>query len=270
VAAQVWADELAFALELADVADGIAMRYFSRSPEVFTKQDGTLVTQADREIETLLRERLLERFPGHAVLGEEEGLSEALGRGSGSAGVPGSAAPRWVVDPIDGTNNFAWGIPIFATLIALQVGGETQVGVVSAPALGERYDAATGLGARMNGSPIRVSGVQTVAESRVGFASWRGWVEAGLERQWASILTRCRRSRGFGDFWGHTLVARGAAEAMAEPDLQPWDVAALSVIVSEAGGRLTDFSGAPFRGRGSCLTTNGLIHDEVLTGLGAG
>jgi histidinol-phosphatase len=112
--------------------------------------------------------------------------------------------------------------------------------------------------------------VGTVAQSRVGFASWRGWVDAGLDRQWASILTRCRRSRGFGDFWGHMLVARGAAEAMAEPDLQPWDVAALSVIVAEAGGRLTDFSGAPFRGRGSCLTTNGLIHDEILAELATG
>ncbi|HEY2668298.1 MAG TPA: inositol monophosphatase family protein [Actinomycetota bacterium] len=253
---------LGFALELADEADEIALRYFSRSPAVFTKQDGTLVTQADREIETVLRKRIEERFPGHVVLGEEQGLS-----GGGVA--VGSRAPRWVVDPIDGTNNFAWGIPIFATLIALQVGGETEVGVVSAPALGERYDAAVGLGARMNGSPITVSDVGTLAESRVGFASWAGWVEAGLERQWGSILTRCRRSRGFGDFWGHMLVARGAAEAMAEPDLQPWDVAALSVIVSEAGGRLTDFSGAPFRGRGSCLTTNGLIHDEILAELGA-
>ena len=256
-------EELEFALELADVADEIAMRYFSRSPEVFTKQDGTLVTQADREIETVLRERIMERFPDHAVLGEEEGLS---GGGAGQA----VASPCWVLDPIDGTNNFAWGIPIFATLIALQVDGETKVGVVSAPALGERYDAAAGLGARMNGSPITVSAVETVAQSRVGFASWAGWVEAGLDRQWASILTRCRRSRGFGDFWGHMLVARGAAEAMAEPDLQPWDVAALSVIVAEAGGRLTDFSGAPLRGRGSCLTTNGLVHDEILAELGTG
>lgn len=242
---------------------------------MFTKQDGTLVTEADREIETTLRERIEERFPGHAVLGEEQGLSGGgAGPGVGDSGVGGgvgvaSGSPRWVVDPIDGTNNFAWGIPIFATLIALQVGGETEVGVVSAPALGERYDAAAGLGARMNGSPVTVSEVETLAESRVGFASWGGWVEAGLDRQWGSILTRCRRSRGFGDFWGHMLVARGAAEAMAEPDLQPWDVAALSVIVAEAGGRLTAFSGAPFRGRGSCLTTNGRVHDEILAELAA-
>ncbi len=254
-------DELDFALELAGVADEISMRYFSRSPEVFTKQDGTLVTQADRDIESVLRQRLAERFPGHAVLGEEGGFS--------GEGVFGAARPLWVIDPIDGTNNFAWGIPIFATLIALQLDGETQVGVVSAPALGERYDAAVGLGARMNGSPLSVSTAATIGEARIGFASWKGWVDAGLDRQWASILTRCRRSRGFGDFWGHMLVARGAAEAMAEPDLQPWDVAALSVIVTEAGGRLTDFSGAPFRARGSCLTTNGLIHDELVAALGA-
>ena len=252
-------DELAFALELAELADAIALRYFSPSlagaPEAFTKADGTLVTRADREIEEALRARIGERYPGHAILGEEEGLQG------------GAAVPRWVIDPIDGTNNFAWGIPVFASLIALQVDGQTEVGVVSAPALRERYDAARGEGARMNGSPIQVSSVPTVAESRINFASWAGWVEAGLDRQWASILTRCRRSRGFGDFWGHMLVARGAAEAMAEPDLQPWDVAALAVIVAEAGGRLTDFAGRRFQGRGSCLTSNGRVHDEILADL---
>jgi histidinol-phosphatase len=248
-------EELAFALELADVADEIAVRYFSRSPEVFTKQDGTLVTQADQEIEKTLRERIGQRFPHHGILGEEEGLQGYDG------------GPLWVIDPIDGTDNFAWGIPVFASLIALQIDGQTQVGVVSAPALGERYDAATGGGARMNGSSIQVSDRSSIGQSRINFASWAGWVEAGLDQRWASILTRCRRCRGFGDFWGHMLVARGAAEAMAEPDLQPWDVAALSVIVTEAGGRLTDFSGRPFRGRGSCLTSNGRVHDEILAEL---
>ena len=254
------ADELTLALEMAGVADEIAMRHFARAPSVFTKADGSLVTDADREIEGALRGLIRERFPGHAVLGEEEGLA------GGSSG----RGPLWVVDPIDGTNNFAWGIPIFATLIAFQVDGAGVVGVVSAPALGERYDAALGDGARMNGSPISVSQVTTIPASRINFASWGGWVEAGLDGRWASILTRCRRSRGFGDFWGHMLVARGAAEAMAEPDLQPWDVAALEVIVREAGGRLTDFSGKPFGGRGSCLTTNGLVHDELVRELSGG
>ena len=189
--------------------------------------------------------------------------------GASSAGAGGgSGEPVWVIDPIDGTNNFAWGIPIWATLIALQVDGRSVAGVVSAPALGERYDAALGMGARMNGAPIRVSSVATIEDARVCFASWGGWVDAGLDRQWASILTRCRRSRGFGDFWGHMLVARGAAEVMAEPDLQPWDVAALTVIVAEAGGRVSDFAGRPHEGRASCLTTNGPLHDAILAGLG--
>ncbi len=116
----------------------------------------------------------------------------------------------------------------------------------------------------MNGLPIEVSTVATIEEARLVYASWRGWVEAGLDRRWVSLLTRCRRSRAFGDFWGHMLVARGAAEAMAEPELEPWDVAALDVIVKEAGGRLSHFDGGPFRRRGSCLTTNSLLHDEVL------
>jgi len=217
------------------------------------------VTAADREVEEVLRQRLRARYPSHGVLGEEAGLA---------GGTPGG--PVWVIDPIDGTNNFAWGIPIWATLVALQAGGRSVVGVVSAPALGERYDAALGLGARMNGAPIRVSSVDSIVDARVCFASWGGWVDAGLDRQWASILTRCRRSRGFGDFWGHMLVARGAAEVMAEPDLQPWDVAALAVIVSEAGGRLSDFAGRPHEGRASCLTTNGLLHEAIMAELGAG
>lgn len=248
-------DELAFALALADEADAIALRFFRQDPQVATKADGTLVTEADHEIERTLRARLQRRFPDHAVLGEEAGMEGQAGR------------PCWVIDPIDGTNNFAWGIPIFASLIALQLDGVTQVGVVSAPALRERYDAATGEGARMNGSPIHVSSTGHLQESRINFASWAGWVEAGLDGQWGSVLTRCRRARGFGDFWGHMLVARGAAEAMAEPDLQPWDVAALEVIVREAGGRLTHFDGKPFAGRGSCLTSNGALHDAILAEL---
>jgi histidinol-phosphatase len=249
-------EELAFALELADEADAIAMRYFSHAPEVFTKQDGTLVTRADREIEEALRARIERRYPHHTILGEEAGLQ---GTGGG---------PRWVIDPIDGTNNFAWGIPIFGTLIALQVEGASEVGVASAPALGERYDAALGEGARLNGSPIHVSGAATIEEARLVFATWEEWIAAGLEERWGALCARSRRSRGFGDFWAHMLVARGAADVMAEPEVELWDIAALEAIVIEAGGRLTDFAGRPFRGRGSCLTTNGALHDAVMEGLG--
>jgi histidinol-phosphatase len=265
--AGAFAGELAFALELAAGSDEIAMRWFSRDPDVSTKQDGTLVTVADREIERMLRRRIHERFPGDGVLGEEGGLE------------PGESDRLWILDPVDGTNNYAWGIPIFGTLIGLRAGGRTEVGVVSAPALGERYDAARGAGARMNGSPIGVSSVSSVEDARVCFASWRGWAEAGLADRWGSILVRCRRSRGFGDFWGHMLVARGAADVMAEPELRIWDVAAMEVIVEEAGGRLTTLAGDAwgrveaaelYEVRQSCLTTNGSLHAPLVAELSGG
>lgn len=244
-------DELDLARELAGVAGEIAMRHFRQDPSVAVKDDGTLVTAADREIEKEVRRLIGERFPNHAVYGEEAGH-----RGD-------RAAPTWIVDPIDGTNNFAWGIPVFASLIALRVEGRVEIGVVEAPALGERYEAARGGGASMNGSPIRVSGVSAVEDARLCYADWEGWVPATAAR-WLALLGRCRRSRGFGDFWGHMLVARGAAEAMAEPSLAEWDVAALEVIIKEAGGRMSGFDGEPFRHGGSCLTTNGLLHDALV------
>jgi histidinol-phosphatase len=253
-------DELKLARELADIADEISLKYFSKNPEVTTKDDGTLVTVADREIETALRKRIKETFPDHGVLGEEQGLQGAR------------EGPIWVIDPIDGTNNFAWGIPIYATLIALRVDGVTNVGLASAPAIGERYEAARGDGARMNGMPIRVSDVRTIEDARVCYGSYRGVVAAGLGDRWVDILKRAKRERGFGDFWGHMLVARGAEEVMVEPSLAIWDVAALEVIVQEAGGKMTGFSGAPYpesrmwgpEGDGSCLSTNGQLHDQLV------
>jgi histidinol-phosphatase len=260
----VFAGELSFGLDLAAESDELAMRWFARDPDVSTKQDGTLVTVADREIERMLRRRIHDRFPADGILGEEGGLE------------PGESDRLWILDPIDGTNNYAWGIPIFGTLIGLRVGGRTVAGVVSAPALGERYDAASGAGARMNGSPIGVSSVSTVEDARICFASWGGWASTGIADRWASILTLCRRSRGFGDFWGHMLVARGAADAMAEPELRIWDVAAMEIIIEEAGGRLTTLTGDPWGRaaaddlydlRQSCLTTNGSLHPALLSAL---
>jgi histidinol-phosphatase len=256
-------DELSLARSLADIADEIALRHFRRNPEVAVKKDGTLVTEADREIEGALRVRINEVFPDHGVLGEEHGLEGDRD------------APIWVIDPIDGTNNFAAGVPIFASLIGLRVEGRTEVGVASAPALGERYEAARGDGARMNGEPIRVSEVSRLEEATLCYGGWK-WMEmAGIVEKWAPIVRRARRDRGFGDFWGHLLVARGAAEVMAEPTLAIWDIVALEVIVEEAGGRMTTFSGARYpesrmwgpEGEGSCLTTNGHLHDEILAAL---
>lgn len=256
-------DELDLARELADVADEISLRYFSRNPETSTKQDGTLITIADQQIEEELRKRIRERFPNHAVFGEENGLE----------GDPGG--PVWILDPIDGTNNYAWGIPIYGTLIGLRVEGRTIVGVASAPALSERYEAARGDGARMNGEPIHVSDVSMIDDARVCYGSHRGIAIKGFGERWYEILTRSRRERGFGDFWGHMLVARGAQDVMAEPSLALWDVAALEVIVEEAGGLITTFWGEPFpdsslrgpREDASCLTTNGALHREIVSAL---
>lgn len=252
-------DELDLARQMADIADEIAISYFyySRDKGPTLKGDGTIVTLADTEIEAALRSKIADTFPDHAVLGEEDGL------------VGDPRGPVWVIDPIDGTNNFAWGIPIFATLIALRVEGKTQIGVVTAPALDERYEASRGGGASMNGDPINVSDVADVEASRINYGSLKGMQEAGYGRQWSSLLARCRRERGFGDFWGHMLVARGAADVMAEPSLSIWDVAALEVVIEEAGGTVTGFDGKPYpggpaEGPSSLLTTNGLLHQAIL------
>lgn len=252
-------DELALARELADIADPIAMSHFRPGIETSTKDDGTLVTIADQQIEEALRKRIREAFPEHAILGEESGLEGSRD------------GPVWVLDPIDGTNNYAWGIPIFGTLIALRVGGRTEVGIASAPALRERYEGARGDGARMNGLPIHVSDVSTIEEARINYGSHRGIVQYGLGDAWADILRRSRRERGIGDFWGHMLVARGASEVMVEPALAIWDVAALEVIVEEAGGRIGQFNGEPYpndsTSSATCLTTNGLLHDQLVAAL---
>ncbi|MGQ0678307.1 MAG: inositol monophosphatase family protein [Actinomycetota bacterium] len=258
-----WEAELEFALELAAAADEISMKYFTKAPQTWTKADGSLVTVADREVETMIRERIEHQYPNHAILGEEHGL----------AGDP--SGPIWIIDPIDGTNNYATGVPIFATLIALRVDGVSKVGVASAPALAERYEAAEGSGARMNGLAIQVSAQGELAAAAVAVGSYRRMARYGYEEQLNRIFDGCRRDRGFGDFWGHMLVARGSIEVMMEPNLNIWDIAALEVIVREAGGVITTFKGAPYpesrmfggSEEASLLTTNGLLHEQILAAL---
>jgi len=255
-------DLLAFALELADAADAVTLHYFRGDLEVLRKDDGTLVTLADREGEATLRRLILERFPDHTILGEEEGLH---------AGTHGAA--RWVLDPVDGTHNFARGIPVWATLIAVERGGVFEVGVASAPALGTRWWAGRGLGAWRapvlpaggtgEAERIRVSERHIVADAQILYGSysltlgaWGGHADGLLRDAW--------RTRGLGDFWGHCLVAEGAAEAMLEGAISPWDIAALLVIVEEAGGHLTDVNGVATIEAGHCITTNAALHDELL------
>ena len=248
--AVVYERELAFANEVADRAAEVALDYFQGEFEVRLKPDSTPVTEADLAVEAMIRERLAGEFPGDAVLGEEHGLE-------------GDASRVWVVDPIDGTKNFAAGIQIWGTLIALVEDGEPVVGLASAPALGERYSASRGSGAFLDGRPIRVSTRDSTEGAFVTFGDMEGFQGAGREG-FRRLTSVAGRTRGFGDFWGHVLVARGATDVMVEPELRTWDFTALSVIVQEAGGRMTQMDGSPLADRGSALTTNGTIHDRVV------
>lgn len=249
--------ELDAALSFALAGGRVAMRHFRSQLRTERKADGTWVTEADWAVEAQIRLRIARAFPDHNVLGEEEGLTAAGG------GPPVDGAPTWIVDPIDGTNNYMAGIPIWATLVALRVEGRVVVGVAHAPALHETYDAATGAGARCNGTAISVAAETDLSKATVLYSSARAWRRAGLGDGFDTLADRAVRTRGLGDFWGHVLVARGAAHVMAEPDLSTWDVAALQPIVAEAGGRLTGLDGNEWTG-GACVTTNGPLHDEVL------
>ncbi len=249
--------ELAFAHGVADRAAEIGTRVFRGGFEVMTNPDRSPVTEADLAIEAMVRERVADAFPGDIVLGEEQGGTDAGGR-------------TWIVDPIDATKNFALGIQIWATLLALRVEGDLKVAVVSAPALGERYAAVRGAGATLNGEPIRVSSVTELDRAHVLYAGMKAWLDEPRDEAVLGLVAGAGRTRAFGDFWGHVLVARGAAEIMLEPELNVWDFAAPQLVTEEAGGRVTTLEGGPTVDGGSVLTTNGLLHDEVLERLAEG
>jgi histidinol-phosphatase len=250
----VYEEELAFANQLADRAGEIGLGFFGGSFEVRLKPDRSPVTEADVAIEEAIRAAIHERYPDDGVLGEEGG-SEGAGR------------RRWIVDPIDGTKNFADGVQVWSNLIALAVDDDPVVGVVNFPALGERYEASTDGGARLNGTTIQVSRADRVSRSFFVFAGMEDWLEgpyaAGVQR----LVREARRNRGFGDAWGHCLVARGSADVMVELELATWDWAALQVVIQEAGGRMSQFDGSPLVHGGTVLATNGVLHDEIIARL---
>ena len=250
------AEDLALALALADDADVITLsRFRAHDLRVETKPDLTPVSEADHAVEAAVRARLARERPDDAIVGEELG-----GEGDADANV----SRCWVIDPIDGTKSYVRGVPAWATLLALEVDGEVVLGVVSAPALHRRWWAARGAGAFADGDPIHVSEVGALADAQLCFANFRDWEPLGLGDAMLQLGRQVWRAVGFGDFWGHMLVAEGAAEVMIEPELSWWDVAAVRPIVEEAGGRVTDLSGHPTRGPGGCVTTNGALHDAVL------
>jgi histidinol-phosphatase len=250
IIASVLEAELAFAREMAEQARKISLPLFHAGAEVRLKADRSPVTQADLAIEDLFREEVARVFPEDAVTGEEGGLAPGGNR-------------VWIIDPIDGTKNFAAGIQVWGTLIALEVAGESVLGLVDAPALGECYEAVQGTGARLNGDPIRVSATDSLHEATVAHPSLSEWPETSRPALMA-VLGEARRAVGFGDFWGHCLVARGAADAMLESRLRIWDWAAVEVVVEEAGGRMSAFDGTPCVDGGSVLTSNGHLHGDLM------
>jgi histidinol-phosphatase len=238
--------DLSLALELADAADAIALRAFGSQLVVERKADLTPVTEADRAVETEVRRLLAEARPEDSVSGEEYGSS-------------GSSPRRWIVDPIDGTRNFVRSIPVWATLIALEEAGHVQLGVVSAPALGHRWWAERGSGAFADGRRIQVSRVDRVDEAVLSFP---------LDQPLPEIAFRAWHTRGFGDFWAHVLVAEGVVDGAVDAlGIGEWDLAPIQVVVEEAGGRFSDFAGAARVDSGSAITSNGLLHDDLLASL---
>jgi histidinol-phosphatase len=270
-------DDLALAHALADLADAISLdRYQAQDLVIATKPDNTPVTDADRAVETAIREALATHRNTDGLVGEEFGSDK------------GTSGRYWVIDPIDGTKNFMRGVPTWATLIALvnvDSSGieEVIVGIASAPALARRWSAAKGhgafvrfssgniddlsedLGASSNEKKISVSKVAKLSDASISYSDFVGWGDR-LE-PFQKMLASAWRTRGIGDFWSHMLVAEGAVDVAIEPSLAVWDMAALDIIVREAGGAFTNIAGqnGPFGGSG--VSTNGVLHNAVISGL---
>ena len=235
--------DLELALTLADAADAISLPRFRTSLTIETKPDLTPVTEVDRAVEVELRRLIGEARPDDAILGEEYG-------------VEGNSARRWILDPIDGTKNYSRGVPVWATLIALEVEGRVQLGVVTAPSLSRRWWAERGDGAFAGAERVQVSAVERVEDAVLSFP---------LDRQLPPLAEQAWHVRGIGDFWAHMLVAEGAVDgALDATGVGVWDLAAVQVIIEEAGGRFTDARGEPRIDSGTAVTSNGLLHDDLL------
>ncbi|GGK44966.1 histidinol-phosphatase [Nocardia camponoti] len=251
-------EDLDLALRLADAADAISReRFGALDLHVEAKPDLTPVSDADLAVERELRRVLADERPGDAVLGEEfGGDAEFSGR-------------QWVIDPIDGTKNFVRGVPVWATLISLLVDGVPVVGVVSAPALGRRWWAAAGSGAWAQvhpgaPKPIQVSKVSDLGSASLAFSSLSGWRDRGMRERFIDLTDDVWRVRGYGDFFNYCLVAEGVVDIAAEPEVSLWDLAALDILVREAGGTFTGLAGEAGPHQGDAVATNGLLHDAVL------
>jgi histidinol-phosphatase len=242
---------LEVAIKAARAGGATALRYFETDLTVEQKADHSPVTVADRESEQAIVAVLRESFPDHGVLGEE--LGERAGSGA-----------RWIIDPIDGTKSFVRRSPLFATLLALEEEGEITTGVIYAPAMDDLIYAQKGQGAFDRRGRIHVSQIASVARSMLVFGGPSVLRDAGRWAMFERLVDRSARQRAYGDFYGYTFIARGQAEAVIDVDLKPWDLAALKIIIEEAGGRFTDFEGKPTIYSGSALASNGRVHDALL------
>lgn len=237
------------AIEVTSAAAALTMRWFTASNlAVDHKRDGTPVTEADRAAERSIREHLARHHPDDEVMGEEEGVSA------------GSTARTWFIDPIDGTRSFVRGVPLFATLLALEDEYGPAIGIIALPALGETIAAGRGRGCSLNGSPVRVSEHAELAGAVLSTSSYDAAPNGMLNRLHGSPLQLVT----WGDAYGYALVATGRIEAMVDPIVSPWDIAPMAVIVPEAGGRFTDLDGRDGFRAGHGLATNGHLHAEVL------
>ena len=243
---------LDFATELAQEAGALTLRHFGGIVDHEAKGDGTPVTIADRQAEELIRRKVEERFPEHSILGEEFGESNE------------GARVRWILDPIDATRSFMRGVPLYGVLIGVEVEGESAVGVAHFPPLQETVAAGAGHGCTWNGEPCRVSTVGELSGAVICTTD----VERILARPegagWRRLQQRAAFSRTWGDCYGHALVATGRIEAQVDPVMAPWDAGPFLTIVTEAGGRFTTFEGEATVHGGSGISSNGLLHEEVL------
>ncbi len=257
-----YTDDLRLAHVLADDADSLTTnRFKALDLHVMHKPDLTPVTDADTSVEEGIRRTLSRARPRDAVTGEEHGST-------------GHSQRRWVVDPIDGTKNFVRGVPVWATLIALMIDEEVVVGVVSAPQLNRRWWASKDGGAwtgrsLLNASSCQVSDVSRLEDASLSYASLGGWDDLGRLDDFMALSRRCWRTRGYGDFWSYVLLAEGAVDLAAEPELALHDMAALDVVVREAGGMFTSLDGTPGPHGGNALASNGRLHDQALAFLGS-
>ncbi|EON24624.1 histidinol-phosphate phosphatase [Nocardioides sp. CF8] len=257
-----YTDDLRLAHVLADDADSLTMsRFKALDLHVMSKPDLTPVTDADQAVEEGIRRTLSRARSRDAVLGEEQGSS-------------GHSQRQWIIDPIDGTKNFVRGVPVWATLIALAVDDEVVVGVVSAPALQRRWWAVKGGGAwtgrsLMKATKCEVSDVRRLEDASLSYSSLSGWDERERLQDFISLSRRCWRTRAYGDFWSYMLLAEGTVDLAAEPELELYDMAALDVIVREAGGRFTALDGTDGPYGGNAIASNGHLHDAALSFLGS-